>query len=89
MRNQLIDSRRVHARYNRSRDLINVGAYVSGSDPELDRAIGIFPRLEEFLRENAQRPIGEILELTFTEIGRHEAGKARRDDQTLVLVRVR
>lgn len=42
----------LYARYNRSRDLINVGAYVSGSDPELDRAIAIFPRLEEFLRQD-------------------------------------
>ena len=42
----------LYARYNRSRDLINVGAYVSGSDPELDRAIDIFPRLEEFLRQD-------------------------------------
>jgi len=42
----------LYARYNRSRDLINVGAYVSGSDPELDRAIEIYPRLEAFLRQD-------------------------------------
>ncbi len=42
----------LYARYNRSRDLINVGAYVGGSDPELDRAIEIYPRLEAFLRQD-------------------------------------
>ena len=42
----------LYARYNRSRDLINVGAYVSGSDPELDRSIEIYPRLEAFLRQD-------------------------------------
>lgn len=42
----------LYARYNRSRDLINVGAYVSGSDPELDRAIEVYPRMEAFLRQD-------------------------------------
>jgi sigma-B regulation protein RsbU (phosphoserine phosphatase) len=46
-------------------------------------------RLENVLRENASRPIGEILEITFAEITRHEAGEPRRDDQTLLLFRVR
>ena len=46
-------------------------------------------RLENVLRENASRPIGEILEKTFAEITRHEAGEPRRDDQTLLLFRVR
>ena len=41
-----------YARYQRSRDLISVGAYVAGSDPSLDRAIEIFPRLEAFLRQD-------------------------------------
>ncbi len=46
-------------------------------------------RLEDFLRQKAERPIGEILEAVFSEIARHEAGTARRDDQTLLLFRVR
>ena len=46
-------------------------------------------RLEQHLRENAQRPIGEILENIFAEITRFEAGSSRRDDQTLLIVRVR
>ncbi|MFO1413506.1 MAG: flagellar protein export ATPase FliI [Burkholderiales bacterium] len=40
------------ARYQRSRDLISVGAYVAGSDPLLDQAIAVFPRLEGFLQQD-------------------------------------
>ncbi|UCV04558.1 flagellar protein export ATPase FliI [Dechloromonas denitrificans] len=39
------------ARYQRSRDLISVGAYVPGSDPVLDQAIGLYPRMESFLQQ--------------------------------------
>ncbi len=41
------------AAYHRSEDLIHLGAYASGSNPELDAAIELRPRLMEFLR---QRP---------------------------------
>jgi phosphoserine phosphatase RsbU/P len=46
-------------------------------------------RLEKIMRENAQRPVGEILAATFAEVARFEAGYPRRDDQTLMLLRVR
>ncbi len=49
--------RALYARYRRSRDLINVGAYVAGSDPELDEAIAIHPRLMEFLRQDMDQPV--------------------------------
>ncbi len=39
------------ARYQRSRDLISVGAYVPGSDPVLDQAISLYPRMEAFLQQ--------------------------------------
>ncbi len=39
--------------YMRSEDLIRIGAYAKGSDPELDRAIAILNPLQAFLR---QRP---------------------------------
>jgi flagellum-specific ATP synthase len=42
----------LYARYQRSRDLISVGAYVAGSDPELDQAIELNPKLESFLRQD-------------------------------------
>ena len=47
-----------YSRYQRNRDLISVGAYVAGSDPALDRAIEIHPRLESFLRQNMDERAG-------------------------------
>lgn len=40
------------SRYQRSRDLIAVGAYVPGSDPVLDQAVQLYPRMEAFLQQN-------------------------------------
>ncbi len=45
----------LYSRYQRARDLIAVGAYSSGSDPVLDRAIALYPRFESFL----QQPIAQ------------------------------
>lgn len=46
-------------------------------------------RLENLLRENAARPTEQILEAVFAEIARFEQGQARRDDQTMLLLKVR
>jgi flagellum-specific ATP synthase len=37
--------------YHRNRDLINVGAYISGTDLILDQAIKIWPKIEKFLQQ--------------------------------------
>jgi len=50
----------LYSRYQRSRDLINVGAYVAGSDPQLDEAIAIYPRLEAFLRQDVNQRVGVV-----------------------------
>lgn len=42
------------SRYQRNRDLINVGAYAAGSDPVLDKAIQIYPQLEQFLQQGRE-----------------------------------
>ena len=39
------------SRYQRSRDLIAVGAYSAGSDPMLDEAIALQPQIERFLQQ--------------------------------------
>ncbi|GAB2798614.1 flagellar protein export ATPase FliI [Halomonas shantousis] len=39
------------SRYQRNRDLISVGAYAAGNDPQLDRAVALYPRLEAFLQQ--------------------------------------
>jgi flagellum-specific ATP synthase len=44
--------KQLYSRFQRSRDLISVGAYVSGSDLLLDQAIALYPRIENFLQQN-------------------------------------
>jgi flagellar biosynthesis/type III secretory pathway ATPase len=39
------------ATYEKARDLINIGAYVSGSDPEIDTALHVNPLLTAFLQQ--------------------------------------
>jgi flagellum-specific ATP synthase len=41
------------ADYSRSEDLINLGAYTAGSNPDLDAAIQLRPRLLEFLKQGS------------------------------------
>jgi len=52
--------RNLYSRYMKSRDLIQLGAYVAGSDAETDRAIVLYPELQRFLiqdmREAATLP---------------------------------
>ena len=40
------------ATYEKARDLINIGAYVTGSDPEIDSALKVMPTLTNFLQQN-------------------------------------
>ena len=44
--------KRLYARYQRSRDLIQLGAYVPGQDMELDRAVAAFPAIEKLLQQD-------------------------------------
>ncbi len=44
--------KQLYSRYSRARDLISVGAYSPGSDPQLDRAIALFPQVEGYLQQN-------------------------------------
>jgi flagellum-specific ATP synthase len=46
------------SRYQRNRDLINVGAYSSGRDQLLDRAIALYPRIEAFLQQGFRESAG-------------------------------
>jgi flagellum-specific ATP synthase len=46
------------SRYQRNRDLVSVGAYAAGSDPQLDQAIAAFPRLEAFLQQDMRQRVG-------------------------------
>src|SRR3569623_3377498 len=43
--------KKLYSRYERSRDLINVGAYAAGTDPLLDEAIRLQTGMEAFLQQ--------------------------------------
>jgi flagellum-specific ATP synthase len=44
--------KQLYSRYQRNRDLISVGAYAAGSDPLLDQAIGLYPKMEAYLQQD-------------------------------------
>jgi flagellum-specific ATP synthase len=46
------------SRLSQSRDLISVGAYVAGGDPETDLAIALQSKLVEFLRQGLRENVG-------------------------------
>jgi flagellum-specific ATP synthase len=48
--------RGAYSRFMKSRDLIQLGAYVAGSDPETDRAIVLYPALQRFLMQDMREP---------------------------------
>jgi len=46
------DFKQLLSSYQRNRDLVSVGAYAAGSDPLLDRAIRLYPQMEDFLQQD-------------------------------------
>ncbi len=44
------------AAYEKASDLINIGAYVQGTNPVIDKAITVMPHVQEFLRQHANNP---------------------------------
>src|SRR5947209_2662086 len=42
--------------YQQARDLINIGAYVAGSNPQIDRALRLQPHIQQFLRQTPDSP---------------------------------
>ncbi len=49
--------RQIYATYRQHRDLITVGAYKRGTDPELDRAVALWPRVKAFLSQGMHEPV--------------------------------
>jgi flagellum-specific ATP synthase len=49
--------REIYSYYVRHRDLITVGAYRPGGDPQLDRAVQLWPQMEAFLNQDLNRPV--------------------------------
>jgi len=48
--------RQLVSAYQRNRDLIAIGAYQKGSDPQVDAALALWPRIEAFLRQDFHDP---------------------------------
>jgi len=46
-----------YSAYNKNRDLINVGAYQPGSDPQVDDAIRMIPYLNHFLQQGINQQV--------------------------------
>ena len=46
--------RRLLATYDKARDLVNIGAYVKGSDPEIDAALDALPAMMAFLQQGIE-----------------------------------
>lgn len=45
------EMRKLMATYEKARDLVNIGAYVSGSDPDIDAALAALPAINSFLQQ--------------------------------------
>ncbi len=50
--------RRIYSRYQQNRDLISVGAYVAGSDKDIDFAIERMPHLRQFMQQGLKEKVG-------------------------------
>jgi flagellum-specific ATP synthase len=50
--------RRMLAAHRDVRELVEIGAYVSGADPDADRALALMSRIEDFLRQPMEESVG-------------------------------
>jgi flagellum-specific ATP synthase len=57
--------KQLYSRYMRGRDLVSMGAYIAGSDPELDEALKAWPKIQDFLRQESDMtiPLPQTLEI--------------------------
>ena len=51
--------RNLMATYNDAQDLINIGAYQKGSNPDIDRAIAAYPKIKDLLLQRTNENISE------------------------------
>lgn len=56
--------RHAYSKYQENRDLITMGVYQRGSDPEIDKAIDLYPRLNQYLSQNMQEAVNFDQSLT-------------------------
>lgn len=49
--------KQLYASFQQSKDLIAIGAYVRGSDPQLDQAIAAMPKIRQFLQQEMKEVV--------------------------------
>ena len=59
--------RQLLAKFNKARDLIQLGAYVPGHDAELDQAVRLHPKLNTLLQQDMHEPA--TLDDSFARLG--------------------
>lgn len=64
----VIAARQILSTYENMAEMIRLGAYRKGTDPEVDRAIQIYPAIDNFLRQRKDEP--SDLERGYTELAR-------------------
>ena len=50
--------------YNQSRELVNLGAWKPGANPQLDRAVAMWPRLQQWLAQRPHEHAGHVQSVT-------------------------
>ncbi|MDQ2756933.1 MAG: FliI/YscN family ATPase [Actinomycetota bacterium] len=65
-RQDAIRLRRLLAAHRDVRELVEIGAYVSGADPDADDALTLMPRIQDFLRQSMDEP--SLLDTTWTQL---------------------
>jgi flagellum-specific ATP synthase len=61
----VLEARKVMSAYTNMEELIRIGAYRQGADPDVDRAILLNPDIETFLRQDKEEhtPLDESFTL--------------------------
>ena len=49
--------KRIFSTYRQNQDLINIGAYAMGTDPEIDHAIALYPRLQSLIKQDMNQAV--------------------------------
>ncbi len=50
--------RELYSTYQQNRDLISVGAYTAGADPELDQAVNLYPQILNYIKQDINQHVG-------------------------------
>jgi flagellum-specific ATP synthase len=71
--------RQTLATYQQNRDLIAVGAYQRGSDPRVDNAVTLWPRMQKFLQQEIHERADFAASLTALRAVLADSGGAKPD----------